>query len=306
MKPNVIRLPRACFRAARLSCHLSWAFLIACIYPALEISAQRRMVQHWSLDLMKILNVRWKADGDMPAAASRGCLFVANHISWLDVLAMNAAAPARFVAKSEVSGWPLFGWLARRIGTLFIRRDIPRDTIRINRRIAKYLQQGECIALFPEGTSTNGSQQVSFQSSLLQCGIDADALIHPLAVCYHDGNGNRLDDAAFVGDMTFMQSLWNVLCNSSLHVTVTCLPAIHGAGENRRALAQKAQQAINATLDQYSAAGILSAGFAAKDSTFNQSLICPSSCGNIASLNSFPDYLGDDDAEPDPAATQAA
>jgi hypothetical protein len=105
--------------------------------------------------------------------------------------------------------------------------------------------------------------------------------------------------------MSLLRSLGKVLCNTSLHATVACLPAIPSPAENRRALARKAQAAVNATLDEFCAASLLP-GAAATGSTFHQFLIRPSSCGNNASLNSFTTHPGDDDAEPDPAATPAA
>jgi 1-acyl-sn-glycerol-3-phosphate acyltransferase len=264
-------------------------------------------MQRWSLDLLTILNVCRKSDGHDFSYSGQGRLFVANHVSWLDVFVMNAAAPARFIAKSEVGAWPLFGWLSRRTGTLFVRRDTRRDAMRVNRLIAAMLQEGEWVALFPEGTSTDGTRHVHFHSSLLQGAIDAGAAIHTMAIRYHDANGNRLDDAAFIGDMTFLQSLQKILCSPALHVTLAGLPALNSSGTNRRLLAQAAQVAVNAALDNLSAAArLLPEDNAAAVGTFHQSLTCSSSCGNNPLLNSFPDYLGDDDAEPDPAATPAA
>jgi 1-acyl-sn-glycerol-3-phosphate acyltransferase len=303
MNPKAICLPLACFRALRLFFHILYALSIARIYPALRKSTRQRITQQWSLDLLKILNVRWNAAGCQPPRGGMGCLFVANHISWLDVFAMNAAVPARFIAKSEVGDWPLFGWLARRTGALFIRRDALRDTARVSRLITAMLQQGECVALFPEGTSTDGTGHVRFNSPLLQGAIDAEAAVRPVAIRYHDGNGNHLADAAFIGDMTFMQSLWQVLCSPSLHVTLAPMPPIGSTGKDRRALAQQAQAAVNTALDALPAASFRPEAGA---HTIHQLLTCSSSCGNNASLNLLPDYPGDDDAEPDPAATPVA
>lgn len=238
----------ACFRATRLIFHLLFAILLACIYPALGRNAQRRAIKSWSLDLLAILNVSRHVDVRYPLPIGQGCLLVANHISWLDGFSLCAEVPAYFVAKVEVRAWPFFGWLCRRAGTLFIHRELRRDTSRINLSITAMLRQGERIALFPEGTSTDGAGQVYFHSSLLQGAIDSAAPVYPVAIRYHDGCGNRLDDAAFIGDMTLLQSLWKVLCSPALHVSLICLPAVHDAGKNRRALALEAQQAVNAAL----------------------------------------------------------
>jgi 1-acyl-sn-glycerol-3-phosphate acyltransferase len=292
-------LPLAGLRAARLLLLMLCAITIVGIYPVLGKTLQRRILQRWSLGLLHALNVNWQVE-PRRFPAGRGCLFVANHISWLDVFAMNAAVPARFIAKSEVGKWPLVGWLSRRTGTLFICRHMLRDAARVNRQVAGLLQQGECIALFPEGTSTDGSRQVNFNAAMLQGAIDANAAIHPVVVYYHDGNGQRLDDAAFIGAMSLMQSLRRILSSPSLHVTIAILPAISSAEKSRRALAREAQDAVNATLDRFSSTAFM-ADRAAIDTTIHQSLTCSSCCGNIPALNSLHDQSGGEDAEPAPA-----
>lgn len=181
-----------------------------------------------------------------------GRLLVANHISWLDVIAMNAVVPACFVAKSEVRNWPLLGWLCHRAGTLFIKRDIRRDTVRINHNISATLKRGECIALFPEGTSTDSGLPGHFHSSLLQGAIDANACICPVAIRYHDGTGKANSDAAYVDDMSFMQSLWKILCSPALHVSLFYLPPLPCTGKNRRLLAAETQGSIHMALAKFS------------------------------------------------------
>lgn len=181
-----------------------------------------------------------------------GRLLVANHISWLDVIALNAVVPACFVAKSDVKSWPLLGWLCHRVGTLFINRDNRRDTMSINRKISGFLKQGECVALFPEGTSTDGEFPGKFHSSLLQGAIDVNSAICPVAIRYHDGAGHSNGDAAFVGDMSFVQSLWKILCSPSLHITLVYLPPLPCTIKTRRLLASQAQGNIHMALATFS------------------------------------------------------
>ncbi len=144
-------MPIVGLRAARLLSHIFYAVLCACIYPALDKPVQRRIMQHWSQGLLNILNVRWHMDAHHALAAGQGQLFVANHVSWLDVFAMNAAFPANFIAKSEVGNWPLVGWLSRRTGALFIRRDMLRDTARVNRLIIRNAATGRVHCAVPGG-----------------------------------------------------------------------------------------------------------------------------------------------------------
>jgi 1-acyl-sn-glycerol-3-phosphate acyltransferase len=240
------------WRGMRLACHLLYGTLLACFYPLLKLPARHSIMRRWSGALLGILHVRLEIQGHLPQPGRQGALLIANHVSWLDVFVVNAASPSCFVAKSEVRTWPLFGLLCRLTRTIFIARDIRRDTLRANLEIARTLREGDCVALFPEGTSSDGSGVRHFHSSLLQCAIDEACPVHPVALRYHDGDGWRSNDANFVGDMTLVKSLHNILRSPSLHATVMYLPACSGAGKNRRELAGEAQSAISAALGKFS------------------------------------------------------
>ena len=123
--------------------------------------------------------------------------------------------------------------------------------MRINREIQSTLEQGECIALFPEGTSTIGDIPAHFHSSLFQSAIDLKETICPVAIRYHDGAGVANSDAAFIGDMTFTQSLWKIMCSPSLHVTLLYLPPLSSEGKNRRLLASAARESIHSGLIKF-------------------------------------------------------
>lgn len=235
-------------RAARLSWHLIHALLLACIFPTLSWRSQQGAMQRWSLKLLEILHVRLHAFGTENTTGHSAKLLVANHISWLDVFVINASTPARFVAKAEVSSWPLIGWLVRRSGTAFVKRERSRDTLRVNQVIEESLLAGEDMALFLQGTSTDGALPVRFRSSMLQGAIDAAAVLHPLVIVYHDRNGNRIDEVAFIGEMTLLASIWKILCLRSSHVSVYYVPGISCAGASRHDLAARAQDAVNAVL----------------------------------------------------------
>lgn len=245
------RLILASFRLARLGIHILGALILASVYPALSHSTQRRTLQWWSLGLLNVLNVRHMTEGQPPLVKGAACLFVPNHISWLDIFAINVTTPAGFVAKSEVSSWPVLGWLVQRSGTLFIRRMVRSDTVRVNACMADLLRQGRALAVFAQGTSSTPEKAVQFHAPLLQSAVAANAQIQPVAVFYHDSNGARHDAAAFVDDTTFMQSLWRIACAPGLQVTVTYLPPVNTAGQDRRALAEMAQGAVNAKLAQH-------------------------------------------------------
>ncbi len=240
--------PRASLRAARVVFHILYGLLLACVYRVLSRHTQLRIVRHWAHALLDILNIGVETYGIQVPAATRGVLFVANHISWLDVVAMNAALPSFFVAKSEVGNWPLLGWMCRRIDTLFIQRDTRRDTTRISLALSGLLERGERVSVFPEATTTDGMQVKHFHSSLLQSAVEIEAPVCPLTIRYHDGKGNANLDAAFTGDMGFVQSLWKVLRSPSLHITLAYLPLLDSTDKTRRALAAEAHEAIQQTL----------------------------------------------------------
>ena len=240
-------------RGLRVVSHLLCGLLLVSLFPLLKKSTQHHIVKYWSRKLLEILHIGLETQGDYPAAAVRGSLLVANHISWVDAVALNAVRPAYFVAKSEVSEWPFLGRILNGIHTLFIRRDIKMDTLRVNRQIAQLLAQGERVALFPQGTTTHGAQLGNFHSSLLQGAVEMEAAISPVAIRYHDGMGRANYAAVFIGDMTFIHSLWKILCSPALHVTLMYLPALSSSGKNRRTLAAEAQSTIYHALDRHDA-----------------------------------------------------
>lgn len=239
------------WRLGRMAMHVALAFVAACVYPSWSPPAQRRFMRWWSRALLNLLNVTHASSGQPVPHSKLACLLVANHISWLDIFAVNSVTPAQFVAKSEVNGWPVLGWLVQRSGTLFIRRSVRSDTVRVNDCMVDLLQQGRAVAVFAQGTSATPEQPVHFHAPLLQSAVAAGAQVQPIAIFYHDRQGVPHDAAAFVGDTTFMQSLWKIVCTPSIQVTVTYLPPVDALGQDRRALAAMAQHSVNVRLTQY-------------------------------------------------------
>lgn len=232
------------FRGSRLALHLFYGMLLAVIFPHLNQTRQRRAMKTWSRQLLTILNIGIQIEGQQPTRGEGGCLIVANHVSWLDIFVLNAIHPSRFIAKSEVRSWPIIGWLCRRSGTIFIERSLRQDASLINQRVSLLLGQGACIGLFPEGTTTDGKQVGYFHSALIQPAIDAGIRLCPIALRYQDKVGELEIVAAFVGDMTLVQSIWQILRCPHLNALVVFTPALLAASANRRVLARTAQVAI--------------------------------------------------------------
>lgn len=239
----------ALVRAARLALHVAHGLALATIYPGFVPHIRRRILQGWSAGLLDILNVRIDIAGDHPLRALSHGLIVTNHISWLDVFVLNAIVPMRFVAKSEVRRWPVIGWLCARAQTLFLERGKARAAARINVHMVELLRQGECLAVFPEGTTTDGAQVAHFHPSLLQPAIDAAAQVLPVAIRYQDGSGARSMAAAYVDELSFGASLWNILSTPVLHVRLLAGPSLNTGMLDRRSLARTAHERISAALD---------------------------------------------------------
>ena len=234
-------------RAIRLLLHITSGLAQSAVYPHLSQSAQRRMAQNWSAILLTILRIRLRHSGVVPVAGMERVMLAANHVSWLDVYSLNAACPARFVAKSEIRSWPLLGWLSRNAGTLFIERTKRSDTARINADIGNVLVMGDRVAVFPEGTTSDGTMLRHFHASLLQPAVTVAAILCPVAIRYTDATGMISKSAAFA-DISMLESLRRILRQPWIDVELIFADPIHSSGKNRRELARYAEHAIASAL----------------------------------------------------------
>jgi 1-acyl-sn-glycerol-3-phosphate acyltransferase len=156
-------------RLTRLALHVvAGALTILLLFPWLDRAERDKRVGRWAGKLLVILKVRAVQRGRSPTVRGQGALIVANHVSWLDIHVVHSLLPARFVSKAEVRGWPVIGWMAEAAGTLFLERSRKSDAARMNTVMAGHLKGGDCLALFPEGTTTDGSRLLPFYPSLFQ------------------------------------------------------------------------------------------------------------------------------------------
>lgn len=222
-------------------------------FPWLALPSRNRIVRGWSRVLLAICGVRLRIGGaPLDAEIARtgigrggaGRLVLANHISWIDVFAILACVPGRFVAKAEIGRWPLVGWLVTLVGTLYIERGRRHAVAAINHRVRDKLAAGETVAVFPEGTTTDGDKLLAFHSNLVAPAIDAGGEVWPVALRYTE-RGERSTATAFVGDMALVNSLWNTLAARGLEVEVAFLAPVHARGlGNRHRIAAAARAAI--------------------------------------------------------------
>jgi 1-acyl-sn-glycerol-3-phosphate acyltransferase len=180
MKPSVLLLPTSyaiqAWRGLRMAMHCLWAAIFLLLAkPAPDRLC--RFKQVWSLQLLAILGIRLEIDEG--GGVVSGSLWVANHISWLDICALNAYCPLCFVAKSEIKNWPLLGWLVASGGTVFLCRDSRRHAREVGETIGHHLKTGQDVAFFPEGTSTDGSRLLKFRAALFQGAVDSGRPVQP-------------------------------------------------------------------------------------------------------------------------------
>jgi 1-acyl-sn-glycerol-3-phosphate acyltransferase len=242
----MLRSLRAVWRLFRVAVHvLQGLFIVWSRFGVLDAEGRRERVLWWSRALLRHLGIALVVRGTPRPGAK---LFVANHISWLDIVAINATAPARFVSKAEVRRWPVIHRLVTAADTLYLEREKRRDALRVVHQVAEALQAGDTVAVFPEGTTGTGHELLPFHANLLQAAIATEIPVQPIALRYSD-HGDAISAAvAYVGDTTLVQSLWWVACADGLRVTVTLVEAQGTRHLDRRALAQRVRGLIEEAL----------------------------------------------------------
>ncbi|MFE0173660.1 lysophospholipid acyltransferase family protein [Streptomyces sp. NPDC059002] len=175
-------------------------------------------------------------------AGGVGTLVVANHISWLDVIALLAVEPVSVLAKQEVGQWPVIGTLARRVGTRFIDREgSPRRLPCAVAELTDVLRAGTSVLVFPQATTWCSVPGGRFRRAAFQAAADAGAPVRPVTVAYRQG-AVPSTAAGFLGDEDFTSSLRRVAAARQLTVRITAHDPLRG--NDRRALAAAARRAV--------------------------------------------------------------
>lgn len=173
-------------------------------------------LHRWSREGTRALNVKISSTGNLPSTG----LIVSNHLGYLDILVLSALFPACFVSKDDVESWPLVGWLTKIAGTIFVNRQSRADSTRVNSEVVCKLQAGIPVVIFPEGTSTDGSQVLPFHASLLQSAITANVPITPIHIAYYVPDGDASTEVCYWGDMVFGPHLLGLAGTSEIQATI--------------------------------------------------------------------------------------
>lgn len=236
---------RRSVRLIALGAHIVAGLGIATwLFPRYSNEQRNHAINRWSRRLLHIIGLRLRVHG-RAANVTEPVLLLSNHVSWLDIYALNANNPARFVAKSDIRTWPVIGRFCTSTGTLFVNRNNKHDVRRVNTEIARALQEGNDVALFPEGTTTDGTMIQPFRSALLQAAVDNHTLVQPVYLRYLDARGNITTLPAYYGDISLGGSLWRLLGTHGLCAEIHYLPPLRANEEgNRRTLARATETRI--------------------------------------------------------------
>ncbi len=211
-----LSLFRRLWRVARLLSHLLLGVLLTLLLSwwLVGASSHARLGEWWCRRLCAILKVSLHVQG---RPATGAVLQAVNHISWLDIPVLGAVGQAHFLAKSEVSQWPLIGWLARYNGTLFIERGRPGAVARSTREVARMLERRRRVLFFPEGTTTHGDRVRRFHRQLFVAAQQTDSQVQPVALRYLHPTGVH-PRVPYVGSQTFMANLWAICAEPRIRV----------------------------------------------------------------------------------------
>jgi 1-acyl-sn-glycerol-3-phosphate acyltransferase len=220
---------------------VTWSFI--------KKKSKRKLTKWWCQGLLKCLNIHVKACGELPNDDTSNTMFVANHISWTDIHALNSIIPLRFIAKSEISNWPVFGYLVKSSGTIFINRSRKKDAIRIVETAAEILLDGDNIGFFPEGKTTDGTTIAPFKSSIVQAALNANSTIQPIAIKYPKPNGGINTSVAYAGETSLGESMANILKQKKPIVELHFLSPINTKDKSRQMVTKLAFNAISIQLN---------------------------------------------------------
>lgn len=210
--------------------------LASCAAERVALRLAARTQRRWARSFLGVLGVELVLESPLPSGAF---LVVANHLSYLDIPVLAALFPGRFVAKSDIAGWPVLGQMAAAVGTIFVEQRRQRDVVRVERAMTRTLAAGVPVLLFPEGRSTRGTTVERLHSALLESAVRAR--IPCLAVTLgYETPADPWAPAATVcwwGGMGFWRHAWGLVGLRRIRARVAVAPAAR-YGEERKVLAR--------------------------------------------------------------------
>lgn len=220
------------------------------LFARITVGGERwdhRTIRWWSGGLMRVFGFRVRRVG---TPLSGACFVVANHASWLDIELVHSQRMVHFVAKSEISRWPLVGWLASRAGTIYHKRGSTESLGTVSDIMLERLKQGYAVAVFAEGGTAPTLRVRTFHARVFQTPRDARVPIQPVGLNYLRG-GLPDPSVCFKDGESFFGNFWRLLGDPGKLAEVHFLDPIIDSGEGgRRELAIAARGAILKALKQ--------------------------------------------------------
>lgn len=204
-------------------------------------SLSHAAVRWWAGGLLRVFGMRVQRIGTpLPG----GTLFVANHISWIDIMALHSQHMMGFIAKSEIRRWPVVGWVTTHAETIFLQRGNGDSLGLVMAEMAQRLRAGRAVAAFPEGGTRDGRELGTFHARIFTAAVDADAPVQPVALCY----GARCEAQAIVAFAPrehFIGNLVRLLGEPARPLRVCFMPPIlPGEHDGRRGIARVARERV--------------------------------------------------------------
>ena len=206
---------------------------------------EQSAVRWWASGLVRLFGFRLRRLGTpLPGVA----MFVANHVSWVDIVALHSQRMMGFVAKREIAGWPLVGWMARRAGTIFHQRGNTESLGGVLEQMLARLRAGSAVGVFPEGRTRNGAEVGPFHARIFTAAVDAGVPVQPVALRYGEG-GRDQAQVAFRPGENFLANFLRLLGEPPRAAEVCFLEPIPPAStDGRRRMAELSRERIVAAM----------------------------------------------------------
>ena len=240
-----LRILRTLFRLPLLAWHVLVGLPIILVLIAIDTIGGKKVghaaIRWWAGGLLWVFGMRVRRVGTpLPG----GTMFVANHLSWVDIVTLHSQHMMGFIAKAEIRDWPLIGWLAKAGESIFLQRGNAHSLTDVMSEMAMRLRNGHAVAAFPEGGTRDGRELGAFHARIFTAAVEADAPVQPVALCF----GARCEAqaiVAFAPGESFMGNFMRLLGEPVRPVTVCFLePILHTEHEGRRGIASLARARI--------------------------------------------------------------
>ena len=244
------RALRYLVRLPMLAWHLLVHLPVTLVLIAMGEVGGRRLdhaaIRGWARGLLWVFGLHVRREGTpLPG----GTLFVANHVSWVDIVALHSQHMMGFIAKSEIRDWPVVGWLTTHAETVFLQRGNAHSLGGVMGAMATRLRSGHAVAVFPEGGTRDGHALGPFHARIFTAAVEADAPVQPVALCYGEGCEAQAIVAFALGE-NFLVNFFRLLGEPSRPARVCFLqPILHADHDGRRGIAQLARARVAAAMD---------------------------------------------------------